>query len=74
MCSSRRARVVRPYALSEGAMRTLEQRVRIEQSHVVLVGVTKTLDGAGRLVVDVDGVEMTFATGEVVNVRDVHGE
>jgi hypothetical protein len=55
-------------------MRTLEQRVRIEQSHVVLVGVTKTLDGAGRLVVDVDGVEMTFATGEVVNVRDVHGE
>lgn len=53
----------------EKALATIGRRVRVERSADVLVGDARKVDGSGRLVVDVDGVEMVFSAGDVVHVR-----
>jgi BirA family biotin operon repressor/biotin-[acetyl-CoA-carboxylase] ligase len=53
----------------EKALVTIGQMVRIERPDDILVGDALRVDRAGRLVVDVGGTEMTFATGDVVHVR-----
>lgn len=58
----------------EKALATLGQRVRVERSDDVLVGEARRVDESGRLVVEVDGVEMTFSVGDVVHVRRHEGE
>jgi BirA family biotin operon repressor/biotin-[acetyl-CoA-carboxylase] ligase len=53
----------------ESALVTLGQQVRVERLNDVLVGMARGVDDAGHLVVEVDGVLMTFSTGDVVHVR-----
>lgn len=53
----------------ESALVTLGQRVRIERTNDVLEGEVLGVDACGRLIVNVDGVEMFFSTGDVVHVR-----
>jgi BirA family biotin operon repressor/biotin-[acetyl-CoA-carboxylase] ligase len=53
----------------EKALRTLGQRVRVELVNEVVVGDALRIDGSGRLVVAVDGVETIFSVGDVVHVR-----
>lgn len=53
----------------ERALVTVGQHVRVERLNDVLVGVAHGVDETGRLLVDVDGVRMTFSTGDVVHVR-----
>jgi BirA family biotin operon repressor/biotin-[acetyl-CoA-carboxylase] ligase len=57
------------HAEYEKALVTTGQMVRIERADDILVGEALRVDWAGRLVVDVGGTEMTFATGDVVHVR-----
>lgn len=56
-----------------GALSTIGQRVRIERRDDVIVGDVTGVDAEGHLVVDVDGVAMSFATGDVVHVRAHEG-
>ena len=51
------------------ALATLGQRVRVEQSNGSVVGTATKVDDMGRLVVDVEGEEVTFAAGDVIHVR-----
>jgi BirA family biotin operon repressor/biotin-[acetyl-CoA-carboxylase] ligase len=51
------------------ALVTLGQRVRVQRPNDILVGEALRVDQSGRLVVDVGGDEMTFATGDVVHVH-----
>jgi BirA family biotin operon repressor/biotin-[acetyl-CoA-carboxylase] ligase len=53
----------------ESALVTLGQRVRVERINDVLEGEVLGVDACGRLIVNVDGVEMFFSTGDVVHVR-----
>lgn len=53
----------------EGALVTVGQRVRVERLDDVVTGEARGVDDCGRLIVDVDGVPMTFSTGDVVHVR-----
>ena len=53
----------------EGALATLGQRVRVTVVDGEHVGEAKRVDDAGRLVVDLDGVERTFSAGDVVHLR-----
>jgi BirA family biotin operon repressor/biotin-[acetyl-CoA-carboxylase] ligase len=57
------------HAEYEKALVTLGERVRIQRPSDILVGEALRVDRSGRLVVDVGGTEMTFATGDVVHVR-----
>jgi len=52
-----------------GSLATIGQRVRIERSEDVVVGDVKDVDASGRLVVDVEGAETVFSTGDVVHLR-----
>jgi BirA family biotin operon repressor/biotin-[acetyl-CoA-carboxylase] ligase len=53
----------------EGALVTIGQVVRVERAQGDAVGEARGVDEFGRLVVDVDGHEMVFSTGDVVHVR-----
>jgi BirA family biotin operon repressor/biotin-[acetyl-CoA-carboxylase] ligase len=53
----------------ERALVTVGQRVRVERLDDEVVGEVLGIDFCGRLMVDVDGVEMTFSTGDVVHLR-----
>jgi BirA family transcriptional regulator, biotin operon repressor / biotin---[acetyl-CoA-carboxylase] ligase len=53
----------------ERALLTIGQVVRVERSDDSVTGVATSVDATGRLVVLVDGVEMSFAVGDVVHVR-----
>lgn len=53
----------------ERALVTVGRRVRVELASEVHEGEARGVDEAGRLVVDVDGIERTFAAGDVVHVR-----
>ncbi len=55
------------------ALATLGQRVRVEQREGSVTGTATSVDEMGRLVVDVDGEEVTFAAGDVVHVRPDDG-
>jgi len=57
------------HAQYEKALVTLGQRVRIERHNDVVVGEARGIDGGGRLIVDVDGLEMILSTGDVVHLR-----
>lgn len=57
----------------ERALATVGQRVRVERLDDVVEGDVIGIDQCGRLMVDVDGVEMTFSTGDVVHLRAPHG-
>lgn len=52
-----------------GALATLGQRVRIEQSEETHEGLAVGVDEVGRLLVDVEGVVRPFSVGDVVHVR-----
>jgi BirA family biotin operon repressor/biotin-[acetyl-CoA-carboxylase] ligase len=52
-----------------GALATIGQLVRVEQSEGTLQGLAVGIDDAGRLLVDSDGVVRTFSVGDVVHVR-----
>jgi BirA family biotin operon repressor/biotin-[acetyl-CoA-carboxylase] ligase len=53
----------------ERALATLGRRVRVELAFETHEGEARGVDAAGRLVVDVDGSERTFAAGDVVHLR-----
>lgn len=53
----------------ETSLATLGQRVRVVVHGGEHVGEARRVDAAGRLVVDVDGLERTFAAGDVVHLR-----
>src|SRR5487761_2022386 len=53
----------------EGALATLGQRVRVSVVGADHIGHARRVDSAGRLVVEVDGVERTFSAGDVVHLR-----
>jgi BirA family biotin operon repressor/biotin-[acetyl-CoA-carboxylase] ligase len=53
----------------ERALVTIGQLVRVESSDDAVTGVATSVDATGRLVLAVDGVEMSFAVGDVVHVR-----
>jgi BirA family biotin operon repressor/biotin-[acetyl-CoA-carboxylase] ligase len=53
----------------EGALVTVGQRVRVERTNDAVVGEARGVDECGRLILDVDGQEMVFSTGDVVHVR-----
>lgn len=53
----------------ERALVTLGQRVRVERLADVVVGEARRVDCSGRLIVDVDGVEVTISVGDVLHVR-----
>jgi BirA family transcriptional regulator, biotin operon repressor / biotin---[acetyl-CoA-carboxylase] ligase len=53
----------------ENALVTVGQHVRVERLTDTLVGVARGVDDSGHLIVDVDGVPMTFSTGDVVHLR-----
>lgn len=55
----------------EAALATLGQDVRIIRADDEIQGVARGVDASGRLLVDVDGTVLTFATGDVVHVRRV---
>ena len=52
---------------------TLGRRVRVEQSGGELVGDAVSIDGDGRLVLDVDGTHHTVSVGDVVHLRPASG-
>jgi BirA family biotin operon repressor/biotin-[acetyl-CoA-carboxylase] ligase len=52
-----------------GALATIGQRVRIEQSDETHEGLAVGVDEVGRLLVDVEGVVRPFSVGDVVHVR-----
>jgi len=52
-----------------GALATIGQRVRVEQSDETLYGLAVGVDEEGRLCVDIDGAVRTFSVGDVVHVR-----
>lgn len=52
-----------------GSLVTIGQRVRVERADDAVVGEARDVDASGRLVVDVEGTAMVFATGDVVHVR-----
>jgi BirA family biotin operon repressor/biotin-[acetyl-CoA-carboxylase] ligase len=52
-----------------GALATIGQRVRVEQSDATLEGLAMGVDEEGRLLVDVEGAVRTFSVGDVVHVR-----
>jgi BirA family transcriptional regulator, biotin operon repressor / biotin---[acetyl-CoA-carboxylase] ligase len=52
-----------------GALSTIGQHVRVEQSEVTLQGLAVGVDDVGKLRVEVDGVVRTFSVGDVVHVR-----
>jgi BirA family biotin operon repressor/biotin-[acetyl-CoA-carboxylase] ligase len=52
-----------------GALATIGQRVRIEQTDATLYGLAVGVDEAGRLLVDSDGLIQAFSVGDVVHVR-----
>jgi BirA family biotin operon repressor/biotin-[acetyl-CoA-carboxylase] ligase len=52
-----------------GALATVGQLVRVEQSEGTLQGLAVGIDDVGRLLVDVEGVVRTFSVGDVVHVR-----
>jgi BirA family biotin operon repressor/biotin-[acetyl-CoA-carboxylase] ligase len=49
--------------------KALGQRVRVERRDDAFVGDARRVDDAGRLIVEVEGVEMAFSIGDVVHVR-----
>jgi biotin-(acetyl-CoA carboxylase) ligase len=51
---------------------TLGQVVRVERSRDVIVGLAKSVDEFGQLIVEVDGEDVTVTVGDVVHVR-AHG-
>ncbi len=53
----------------ERALVTIGQRVRVERSGDSVTGIAVSVDATGRLVVSVEGVEISFAVGDVVHVR-----
>jgi BirA family biotin operon repressor/biotin-[acetyl-CoA-carboxylase] ligase len=53
----------------ERALVTLGHTVRVERADGDLVGEALGVDECGRLIVDVEGQEMVFSTGDVVHVR-----
>jgi BirA family transcriptional regulator, biotin operon repressor / biotin---[acetyl-CoA-carboxylase] ligase len=57
----------------ERALVTLGQVVRVEQRDGSVVGVARRIDRTGRLIVDVDGEERTFSSGDVVHLRTATG-
>jgi BirA family transcriptional regulator, biotin operon repressor / biotin---[acetyl-CoA-carboxylase] ligase len=57
-----------------GALTTIGQHVRIEQSDATLQGLATGVDEAGRLLVDIDGAVRTFSVGDVVHVRPSEGQ
>lgn len=61
-----RSEVTRNYSSS---LATLGRRVRVSTRDGQFVGVALRVDSLSRLVVDVQGVEMTFSVGDVVHVR-----
>jgi BirA family biotin operon repressor/biotin-[acetyl-CoA-carboxylase] ligase len=58
----------------ESALSTLGKRVRVERHDDVVVGEAVGVDSTGRLLVEVDGVVMTFSVGDVVHVRALGAE
>jgi BirA family biotin operon repressor/biotin-[acetyl-CoA-carboxylase] ligase len=52
-----------------GALATIGQSVRVEQSDETLEGLAVGVDQEGRLLVDVEGAVRTFSVGDVVHVR-----
>lgn len=53
----------------DGALVTRGQLVRVETPDHYYVGVAEGVDANGQLVVEVDGVSMTFSAGDVVHLR-----
>jgi BirA family biotin operon repressor/biotin-[acetyl-CoA-carboxylase] ligase len=53
------------------ALVTLGRRVVVERTNDLLEGEARDVDDSGRLIVDVDGVEVAVSTGDVVHVRPV---
>ncbi|NNN00461.1 MAG: biotin--[acetyl-CoA-carboxylase] ligase [Acidimicrobiaceae bacterium] len=51
------------------ALATIGQLVRVEHHHGVSRGRATGIDATGRLVVSVDGVDVAFASGDVVHLR-----
>jgi BirA family biotin operon repressor/biotin-[acetyl-CoA-carboxylase] ligase len=58
----------------ERALVTLGQNVRVEQHHGDIVGIARSVDETGQLIVDVNGEEMAFSVGDVVHVRPHNAE
>jgi BirA family transcriptional regulator, biotin operon repressor / biotin---[acetyl-CoA-carboxylase] ligase len=52
-----------------GALATIGQHVRVEQSDRTLQGLAVGVDEEGRLLVEIEGVIRTFSVGDVVHVR-----
>ncbi|MGH3732659.1 MAG: biotin--[acetyl-CoA-carboxylase] ligase [Acidimicrobiales bacterium] len=57
-----------------GALSTIGQPIRVEQSDDIAHGLAVGVDDQGRLLVDVDGIVRTFAAGDVVHVRASEAE
>ena len=57
------------HAQYEKALVTLGQRVRVERLDDIVVGEARGIDEGGRLIVDVEGLETVFSTGDVVHLR-----
>lgn len=57
-----------------GALATIGQHVRLEQSEETLRGVAVGVDEVGRLLVDVGGEIRTFSVGDVVHLRAGEGQ
>jgi len=55
------------------SLATIGQLVRVERASDELEGVARGVDESGRLIVDVDGVTMTFSVGDVVHLRRSEG-
>lgn len=53
----------------ERALATIGRHVRLERQHDTVVGLATSIDRAGRLVLDLDGVSTAFAVGDVVHAR-----
>lgn len=52
-----------------GALLTIGQHVRVEQSNETLQGLAVGIDEIGQLRVEIDGVVRTFSVGDVVHIR-----
>jgi BirA family transcriptional regulator, biotin operon repressor / biotin---[acetyl-CoA-carboxylase] ligase len=52
-----------------GALATIGQHVRLEQSDTTRHGLAVGVDEGGRLLVEIEGVVRTFSVGDVVHVR-----
>ncbi len=57
------------HAQYEKALVTLGQRVSVERLDDIVVGEARGIDEGGRLIVDVEGLETVFSTGDVVHLR-----